>query len=614
LVLVVGILYFAKPIIVPLAFAVLLTFVLTPIVSALQGLRLGRVPAVLVTVIGTFIVFGVVVWVVGQQLEKLARELPEKKEKIQQKIADLRGSGGVLAKLSQMVREIGEEPMKNGLMPVPMPPAEPSDVGTATEKKVAVVRPEPSGLEQLIQTVTPVLEPLATAGYVVILVVFMLVKREDLRNRLIGLLGQGYLAGTTRVIVDTAERLSGFLLTQLLVNVGFGAIVSFGLLIIGVPYAFLWGFLTAVLRFVPYIGVWIALAFPLILSIALSSGWTQPLIVLGFFAVVELVAANVVEPLLFGHRTGVAPVALLIAVAFWTWIWGPIGLLLSTPMTVCLVVIGQHVPRFKFLALLLGDEPAMKPDTSYYQRLLARDQKEAQQLATEYAVTQGLEKVYDDVLIPAMLRARHDRMHAGLTAEDETRVMQATREIMEHLKEKPPQEGSEASAGTMSNGSAAAPPASDSITPQTLILGCPSHNEAEELLLEMFALLLEPDGYKLEIVSSKTLPAEIEERVEQEKPKLIFIAILPPGGLAQSRYLCKRLRRRFPDLKIVVAFWGEIEGFDDLLVRLRAAGANYVTTSLLQSRSQIRALAPTPPRTTEPANQSTALGAVPAKI
>jgi hypothetical protein len=459
---------------------------------------------------------------------------------------------------------------------------------------------QPSAFEQLSTVVGSVLKPLATAGLVLILVIYMLIKREDLRNRLIGLLGHGHLTGTTRVFVDTAQRLSSFLLTQLLINASFGLVFGVGLYLLQVPYAFLWGFLTAVLRFVPYIGSWIAVAFPLIFSFASSSGWAQPVLVLALFAVLDVVAANVIEPLLFGRSTGVTPIALLIAAAFWTWVWGPIGLVLSTPLTVCLVVLGQHVPRLKFLTLLLGNGPALTPHTSYYQRLLARDREEAKEVVRAYVLEHGWEKVYDNVLLPALVLARRDRKRNGLTVDEEDFVYQTTQEILDCL----PEQGATSPDDRETTDANGPPPAERTVAgnrplvpklpieneARVLILGCPAHHEAEELSLAMLAQLLQPAGCRVEVMSTKALPSDVETRIEQEEPTLVFIAVLPPGGLVQARYLCKRLRTRFADLRIVVGYWGETRSFDKLLVRFRSAGAAYVATSLLQSRSQIQAL------------------------
>lgn len=610
LVLIVVVLYLAKSVIVPLALAVLLTFVLTPVVASIQNRGLHRVPAVLLTVFLTFCILGLVGWGVGVQINKLARELPAHRKEIDAKIAGLRGSGeGAFSDLLQMLREVSKGQTQDETS---KPQA---DVSSDSEKeapheKVVIAQPqEASSFEQLVHVAGPVLEPLAEAGLILILVIFMLIKREDLRNRLIGLLGHERLTGTTRVLVDAAQRLSRFLLTQLLINVSFGILFATGLFFIGVPYVFLWGFLTAVLRFVPYIGSWVAVAFPLIVSFAIAPTWTQPILVLAVFAILDLVTANVVEPLLFGHGTGVSPIALLIAAAFWTWIWGPIGLVLSTPLTVCLVVLGQHVPRLRFLTLLLGDKPALASHVSYYQRLLARDQQEAEHVAVAHAQAKGQENVYDDVLLPALTLARRDRKDAGLSAEDENFLFQATRDILDHLaSEQQPTGSTEETAPEGADGSASTPSEtpSEAFSDALVVLGCPAHHEAEELSLSMLASLLKLDGCRLEAISTRALPAEIERRVEQEKAALVFIAILPPGGLVQARYLCKRLRKRFPDLPLVVGYWGTARNFDRLLVKLRAAGANYVTTSLLQSRSQIRALVnPTRPHTPPSSLQST---------
>ncbi len=279
-----------------------------------------------------------------------------------------------------------------------------------------------------------VLEPVASAGLILILLTFMLIKREDLRNRVIGLLGHSRLTGTTRIIVESADRISRLLLMQLVVNSGFGVLFGAGLLLIGVPYWFLWGFLAMLLRFIPYIGSWIAAALPLLLSFAIAPGWVQPLLVLGVFVGLDLVTGNVVEPLLFGHSTGVSPVALLVAAVFWTWVWGPVGLVLSTPLTVCLVVLGQHIPRLRFLSLLLGDQPALAPHIGFYQRLLAGDRAEAFGIAHAYAVTHGRDHVGDEVIVPALRLARRDREEAGLTAEDETALFTTTLSILDRVE------------------------------------------------------------------------------------------------------------------------------------------------------------------------------------
>lgn len=579
---IVAVLYLAKPVLVPLALAILLTFILTPIVIAVQKRGLERVSAVLVVVVCTFLLFGAIGWGVFVQVRTLANDLPSHKDKINAKLAGLRGSNdGTISRLLQMFRDLSKPEQ-------PATPEPGSESKSDQAKQVVIAQPEDhSSYEQLFHLVVPVLEPLATAGLVLILLIFMLIKREDLRNRLIGVIGHGRMIGTTRVVVDAAQRLSRFLLNQLLVNAGFGLLFGLGLFAVGVPYAFLWGFLTTVLRFVPYIGTWMAAAFPLILSFAVSETWTQPILALALFGVLDLVTANVIEPLLFGRSTGVSPIALLVAAAFWTWIWGPIGLVLSTPLTVCLVVLGQHVPRLTFLTLLLSDQPALPPHAAYYQRLLARDDKEAQDVIDQQVRERGRENVYDEVFLPALVQARRDRKHGDLSVDEEEFIYKTTQQILNNLL------------------AATAAQTNDEMQPASvLILGCPAHHEAEELSLQMLGQLLPAADYRLASVTTKVLPSQMETRIEQDKPALVFVAIMPPGGVAQARYLCKRLRKRFPDLMIVVGFWGQTRNFDKLLVRLRSAGAAYVTTSLLQSRSQIQALAAPAGTAVQPAGAS----------
>lgn len=574
LVLVVGIVYVGKAVLVPLALAGLLTFILTPLVTAVQGRGLGRVPAALSVVSITLLLAGAVGWGAGTQVARLVSDLPTHRTEIQSKIAHLRGSGGgLVSRLLDTFR----------LKEPPKPPE--AREQEEKQKQVVVVRQDqPTTVEGVWSVAAAVLEPAADAGLVLILVVFMLIRREDLRNRFIGLLGHGRLTGTTRVLVESANRLSRFLLMQLSINAAFGIALGIVLLLIGVPYWFLWGFLAFVLRFVPYIGTWLAAALPTLLSFAISPGWVQPLLVLGAFVVMDLITANAIEPLLFGHSTGVSPVALLVAAVFWTWVWGPIGLVLSTPLTVCLVVLGQHVPRFRFLSLLLGDQPALAPHATFYQRLLAGDTREAAAVARGAAQSGGLESVPDDVILPALRLARRDRQSGGLTADDETFILEATRQVL----------------GELAN----APAEPETTAPTATLLGYPSHDRSEELAVRMLEMALNGTSVRVEALTTRTMPADLEATIERERVSLFFIAVIPPGGLPQCRYLCRRLRRKFPDLPIVVGYFGKARHFDKLLVKLRAAGASYVNTSIAQARGQILALLPP----AAPENASAAVG------
>jgi hypothetical protein len=375
-----------------------------------------------------------------------------------------------------------------------------------------------------------------------------------------------------------------------MINLAFGSLLGLGLFFIGVPYFFLWGSLAAVLRFIPYVGSWVAAGFPLVLSFAISPSLTQPISVLILFLVLDIVTGNVVEPVLFGRGAGVSPVALLIAAAFWTWIWGIVGLVLSTPLTVCLVVLGQHVPRLRFLQLLLGAQPALPEYAGFYQRLLARDAEEARQTVVEYVAAGKGGNVYDALILPALAMAQRDRKTGALSGEDERFIVETTGAVLGSLDNNlalPPEEiGTQPAGG---NGT-------DRTTKSVLVFGCPARNAIEELTLSMLARFLLPNC-RFEIVPSAA--TDLEDRVDRDKPAILVIAVLPPGGLVQAVYMCKRLRRRYPRLGIVVGYWGGERNYENILVRLRSAGASYVTTSLSQTANQVHALAgitvPLPP-------------------
>jgi hypothetical protein len=438
--------------------------------------------------------------------------------------------------------------------------------------------------------------PLGTGAMVVVFTLFMLVEREDMRDRMIRLVSGGKYMVTTRALNDAAQRISRYMLAQSIINGSYGVIVALGLWLIGLtmgggtpfPNFLLWGVLCAILRFIPFVGPWIAAAFPIALSLAVYPGFDVFAATAGMFVLIELLSNNLMEPWLYGASTGMSTVAVLVAAVFWTWLWGPVGLLLSTPLTVCIVVVGRYVPQLKFLDVLLGDEPALPPHVTYYQRLLAGDRKEAAAVAREHAAAAGAAQVADDVIIPALVLARRDREHSGLSADDEAFIFAATREILDRLGD----DGSRTDAPPAAPAADGTAPAGEA-EPPVLILGCPSHHKVEELVLHALATALTARA-RVEAVSTRALPADVVSRVARERPAVVFVAVLPPGGLEQARYLCRRLRKQVPDVKVVIGYWGRARNFDRLLVRLRSAGASYVTTSLQQSSSQILALLPPP--------------------
>jgi hypothetical protein len=393
--------------------------------------------------------------------------------------------------------------------------------------------------------------------------------------------GHGQLTGTTKALDDASQRISRFLLMQLSVNAGYGLVLTLGLLLIGVPYAFLWGLLTSCLRFVPRVGSALAVLLLSIFTVAAFPGWTQTFVVLVLYVVLEVATANVLEPLLVGRSTGVSPVALLVAAAFWTWLWGPVGLLLSTPLTVCFVVLGKYVSGLAFFDVLLGDKPALDPKVRYYQRLLARDPDEALDLVEAHLRAHPPEQVYDEVLLPALVLTRQDRKRGMLTAEEEEAVFQGMRDILEEVVPAPPQVVPDGAGGT---------PAADLPGGPRLgvvVFGCPAGGAADELALHMFRQLLEPAGFQFEVLSARTLAVDVLSRVREERPAVVCVATLPPAALTRTRHLCKRLRAQSPALKILVGRWGQDEESEKTDDRLRSAGVDSVTTSLLATRGQL---------------------------
>jgi predicted PurR-regulated permease PerM len=585
-------LYWARVVLLPVALAVLLTFLLNPVIAMLHRWGVPRVLAVALVVVLAFVGLGGVGWVVTRQLTTLADELPRYREHLKGKVADLRqlGQGGVVEKLQETAQEVVDELQKEappamGRPGVQETPSAPSTAApfrptappaAAPEKPVPVVVQAPSVLWQL----PALLEPLATVGLVVVLVIFMLLTYADLRSRLVRLVGSGRLPIATQALDEAGQRISHYLLMQSIINGSYGGAVGLGLFLLGVPYATLWGFLAAVLRFIPYVGPAVAALLPSALSLAVFPGWVQPLLVIALIVALELASNLVMEPLLYGQSAGVSAVALLVAVAFWTWLWGPAGLFLATPLTVCLGVLGKYVPQLEFLGVLMGDEPVLEPHVRYYQRLLAKDPHEAAGLAEDYRDTYGPDALYDALLVPALVMAKRDREQETLAAEDLHAFVQATRAIVEDLELRPVATTPDTAADAAGQADAA-PPA------VVRILGCPARDEADELALAMFRQRLDPTRYALEVVSAEALTAEVLTLVERHGAELICIAALPPEAMTPTRYLCKRLRARFPTCKIAVGCWGLTGDVEANRAALRTAGADEVGVSLEESRNQV---------------------------
>jgi hypothetical protein len=354
-----------------------------------------------------------------------------------------------------------------------------------------------------------------------------------------------------------------------------------GLYFIGLPYAIVWGFLATVLRFIPYVGTFAATIMPTALSLAVFQGWLWPIFVVGLFSFLELLNNMVLEPLLYSESAGVSGVGLLVAIAFWTWLWGPVGLVLATPLTVCVVVLAKYVPWLDFIGVLMSDQPAMESKISYYQRLLAMDQAEAAEIAEEHLKNHPRELIFDAVLIPALSYARRDRELGRLTEDGEQFVFRATREIVEDLNSLMP----ESSPATPDSVKTATIVENNPVIPlKNCVLGCPARDEADEVALHMLTQLFDSTRYEVEVMSDALLTSEVVGLIADRSPAVVLIATVSRGGMTHARYLCKRLRARFPHLKIVIGRWG-LGSEDSNSVAL--AGADRIGTTLIETRDQI---------------------------
>jgi predicted PurR-regulated permease PerM/methanogenic corrinoid protein MtbC1 len=579
-------LYFAQEVLIPLALAALLSFLLAPLVTRLEHFHLPRVAAVIVTVLIAFAILFGIGWVVFDQLHDLDKQSGTYRAQIIEKLHHMREKGGIL----NMIHSAGAEVTKA----LNAPATEPSKTDQTAEVMAAPVNGTPSQ-NSPFDLLRPIgaflLGPVGTAFVVTVFAIFMLLQREDLRDRLIRLVGRNRLTLTTKALDDAAERVSRYLLMQSIVNGSVGVVIL--LLLLGVghingiafPAVALWGMMSALLRFIPYVGIWVSAIMPLLLSLAVYPGAKAALEVLGCYLGVELVAANAVEPLLFGSSTGIATLAVLVAAAFWTWLWGPVGLLLSTPLTVCLVVMGKYVPQLEFLTILLAEEPALSPPERIYQRLLALDQEEAEDLIHEYNKKMSLDEVYDTVLTPALSTAELDAHRGNLTDDQLVIIQRGIRDIVDELGDR----------------QRAAAAKEENATPQlqfTLPKGCtanvvclPANDESDEIAAQMLAHLLQIRGYCVKVASVSQLASEMVDTVKDFKADIVCISALPPAAVTHARYLCKRLHSQYPDTEMVVGLWITDGNLDRAMDRIASVHPVRMASNFTQAIDQIHQLA-----------------------
>ena len=555
-VLIIACLYFGREVLVPIALAVLMSFLLAPPVRLLQGWRVPRGLAIAFVVIVAFAAIFSLGTLMVAEVNQLAGDLPRYQSTLSAKIQSLRGATAVTGTL-QRAADVLQELKSDLNMPKHDTPARglPTPAGPPSKKivEVEIAQPSSSALQTLGAIVTSVVGPLATSAIVVIFVVFILAQRQDLRNRLVRLAGSRDIPRTTAAFDDAAQRLSRLFLTQVALNASFGFVMGVGLWIIGVPSAPLWGMLAMIFRFVPYIGSLIAAIFPLILAAATGTGWAMVAWTAMLFAIVEFITGQIIEPLAFGHSSGLSPVAVITSATFWTWLWGPIGLILATPLTVCLVVLGRHVDQLTFLNVLLGDQPALMPAEVVYQRMLAKDPVEASEQARRFLKEKPLLAYYEEVLLEGLKLATVDVERGLLDPDRMLLIRDAVADIIDDLSD---HKDSPELAG-------AAVPAAPEHGRAGRVLCIPGLGLIDEALAMVIAQLLE----RKEIVArAEEAGAWSKSRVaslDVNGVALICLCYMETPSPAQMHFAVRRLRRKAPASIILIALLGAPSAVDD---------------------------------------------------
>ena len=605
--LIIAALYVGREVFVSVALAILLSFVLAPLVRLLRSVQVPRPIAVVSVVLVAFASISGLAALMASQVTELAGDLPRYQSTIREKIASVRGSAagrGAIERAADVLQDLGKELDKPKAGPASdsaktLSPPESAASGEARPIPVEVRQPDPGALQTVRTFITPLVHPLATTAIVVIFVIFILLQREELRNRLIRLAGTHDLQKTTAALDDAAARLSRLFLTQLALNAGFGIVIGIGLWAIGVPSPVLWGILAGVLRFVPYIGAFISAAFPLALAAAVDPGWSMLLWTAALFLIAEPVAGHVIEPLVYGHSTGLSPVAIVASATFWTWLWGPVGLVLATPLTVCLVVLGRHVERLEFLDVMLGDRPALSPPEIFYQRVLAADPAETADKAEEMLKERSLSAYYDEVALEGLRLAQADARRGLLDEERLNRIRDTVREVVDDLSDHDDLKPADGAVTTDAEG-AAAVEATDEKTASSDLLNVTAEDLApsfrgeapllciagqgplDEAAALMLAQLLTKHGLGVRVEAADALTAQNISKLETTGVALACLCYLDGNSPASMRYAVRRLRRKLPHTRIVLACLtlptsGAVE------VVLEAAKADVVATSLRET-------------------------------
>lgn len=588
-------LHFGRTVLVPVAVAVLLAFALAPLVELLRRIRLGRVPSVILAVLGAMVVIVVLGTFIGGRVATLALQMPHYQANLSQKLDSIRGTAshsGLMQRASSLLKTFNSEILGRGAQSAPKLQSPGSNEQVVKPVPVQITQPEVTPIDVLENIVGPLLEPLATIAIVIVFVVFILLQKEDLRDRVISLAGSRDLQRATAALDDAGARLSRYLLLQTTLNATFGMLISGLLWLIGVPLPGLWGLMAAILRFVPYIGIPIAAALPAALAIAVDPGWSMVVWTLIAFFGLEAVVGQVVEPYLYGRNVGLSAVAVVVAAAFWTLLWGPVGLLLSTPLTMCLVVMGRHVPQLKFLDTLLGDRPPLAAEEIFYLRLLAADPDETAHQAELFLREQPLSVYYDEVAMRALALAQKDMDRGALSEERANQILETIRDLIENLSDR--EENNAASieeeppSGRVVFQEADLAPGWRHGTPVLCVAGRGPLDEAAAAFL---VHLLERRGLKARLVASgDALPSTVQN-IDPEGVQVICMSYLDPGNYKNARYLVRRMNRQIPGATAIAGFWAAFESDSHYLDSVEASGCDLVVTSLREALECVLSLA-----------------------
>lgn len=591
-VLIISILRLAQDVLMPVAFAILLSFLLTPMVLRLSRWGLPKSVAIIVTVSVAFTVIAAIGWVVTSQAVTLGKQLPNYEQNLRAKIArfkqpDEAGFARVLGMLDTLGRDI--KAPQTPIAGVAVTVVEPRPV--AVEVKSA----EPGPLELGREYIGPILAPLGVAGIVVVFVVAMLFQRDDLRDRFVNIVSAGRLNIATEAVDDASRRITRYLWMQLVVNATYGIPIGIGLYLIGVPSALLWGLMATLLRFIPFLGPWIAAMFPIVLTIAVDPGWTMLFYTLALFAVMELISNNLIEVVLYGASTGISNLALLVAAVFWTWLWGIGGLILSTPLTACLLVMGKYVPGLRVFDIALGKEPVMEPPAQLYQRMLSMESEDMLELAARYIKEHSLEEFYDDVFIPALILSEEDRHNGALAPTRQAFILQSSRELIDELERR--DEAAKTHAGAETN-----PDEQTSDRPmRPLIFGIPARDEADELVGLMLAHLLRRAGVPTAVGPLAAQTEDALAAIERYRITVVYVSALPPSAISSARQMSRRVRAQNPAIRVVVGIWSRTANVVEVTERLGGSKPDAVVTNLAAAVIQLVGMAPsTTASTTSP--------------